>query len=117
MQKIAINEIELAQRWGISPKTLQRWRTEGRGPRYFKLSKRVCYPFDQILAFENARSTSRPRNGALPAILAMRNWCRRERLLRPSTYRCTCSRIPRSVNLWECPSSMLASWCVSTSTR
>ncbi len=53
MQKIAINEIELAQRWGISPKTLQRWRTEGRGPRYFKLSKRVCYPIDQILAFEN----------------------------------------------------------------
>ena len=51
MQKIAINEIELAQRWGISPKTLQRWRTEGRGPRYFKLSKRVCYPIDQILAF------------------------------------------------------------------
>ena len=28
-------------------------RTEGRGPRYFKLSKRVCYPIDQILAFEN----------------------------------------------------------------
>ena len=53
MQKIAINEIELAQRWGISPKTLQRWRSEGRGPRYFKLSKRVCYPLDQILAFEN----------------------------------------------------------------
>lgn len=52
MEKIAINENELAQRWGISPKTLQRWRTEGRGPRYFKLSKRVCYPLDQILAFE-----------------------------------------------------------------
>lgn len=53
MQKIAINEVELAQRWGISPKTLQRWRNEGRGPRYFKLSKRVCYPLDQILDFEN----------------------------------------------------------------
>lgn len=53
VQNIAINEIELAQRWGISPKPLQRWRTEGRGPRYFKLSKRVCYPTDQILAFEN----------------------------------------------------------------
>jgi predicted DNA-binding transcriptional regulator AlpA len=53
MPKIAINELELAERWGISPKTLQRWRSEGRGPRYFKLSKRVCYPLDQILAFEN----------------------------------------------------------------
>jgi predicted DNA-binding transcriptional regulator AlpA len=52
MQKIAINENELAQRWGISPKTLQRWRSEGRGPRYLKLSKRVAYPVDEILKFE-----------------------------------------------------------------
>ena len=36
-----LNENELAQRWGLSPKTLQRWRSEGRGPRYLKLSKRV----------------------------------------------------------------------------
>ncbi len=36
-----LNENELAQRWGVSPKTLQRWRSEGRGPRYLKLSKRV----------------------------------------------------------------------------
>jgi len=53
MQKIAINEIELAQRWGISPKTLQRWRSEGRGPKYLKLSKRVTYPLDEILDFEH----------------------------------------------------------------
>ena len=52
MQKIAINENELAQRWGVSPKTLQRWRSEGRGPRYLKLSKRVTYPLDEIFIFE-----------------------------------------------------------------
>jgi predicted DNA-binding transcriptional regulator AlpA len=51
-KKIALNENELATRWGISPKTLQRWRCEGRGPKYFKLSKRVSYPIDEILAFE-----------------------------------------------------------------
>ena len=51
-KKIALNETELATRWGISPKTLQRWRCEGRGPKYFKLSKRVSYPIDEILAFE-----------------------------------------------------------------
>ena len=51
-QKIALNENELATRWGISPKTLQRWRCEGRGPKYFKLSKRVSYPIDEILTFE-----------------------------------------------------------------
>ncbi|MFM7009690.1 MAG: helix-turn-helix transcriptional regulator, partial [Betaproteobacteria bacterium] len=50
--KITLNENELATRWGISPKTLQRWRCEGRGPKYFKLSKRVSYPIDEILAFE-----------------------------------------------------------------
>jgi len=47
-----LNENELAQRWGVSPKTLQRWRSEGRGPRYLKLSKRVSYPLDAILEFE-----------------------------------------------------------------
>lgn len=52
MKKVAINENELAERWGLSPKTLQRWRSEGRGPRYLKLSKRVTYLMEDILAFE-----------------------------------------------------------------
>ena len=47
-----LNENELAQRWGLSPKTLQRWRSEGRGPRYLKLSKRVSYPLDAVVDFE-----------------------------------------------------------------
>ncbi len=47
-----LNENELAQLWGVSPKTLQRWRSEGRGPRYLKLSKRVSYPLEAILDFE-----------------------------------------------------------------
>ena len=48
-----LNENELAQRWGISPKTLQRWRSEGRGPRYLKLSKRVTYPLEAITEYEH----------------------------------------------------------------
>ena len=52
MKKVAINENELAQRWGVSPKTLQRWRCEGRGPRYLKLSKRVTYLMEDVLAYE-----------------------------------------------------------------
>ena len=47
-----LNENELAQCWGISPKTLQRWRCEGRGPKYLKLSKRVSYALEMILDFE-----------------------------------------------------------------
>jgi predicted DNA-binding transcriptional regulator AlpA len=49
-----LNENELAQRWGLSPKTLQRWRSEGRGPRYLKLSKRVSYPLDSVFEFERS---------------------------------------------------------------
>ena len=36
----------------MSPKTLQRWRTEGRGPKYLKLSKRVTYPLEAITEYE-----------------------------------------------------------------
>lgn len=43
MTKLNMSENELAQKWGISPKTLQRWRSEGRGPRYLKLSKKSSY--------------------------------------------------------------------------
>lgn len=53
MIKLNFNERDLAERWGVSVKTLQRWRTEGRGPRYLKLSKRVIYPLDEIQAFES----------------------------------------------------------------
>ena len=37
---------------GLSARTVERWRSEGRGPRYLKLSKRVGYPVDAILEFE-----------------------------------------------------------------
>ena len=53
MQKMMMNENELATRWNISPKTLQRWRSEGRGPRFIKLSKRVVYPIDEVLDYES----------------------------------------------------------------
>lgn len=33
MEKIVLSENELAERWGVSPKTLQRWWNEGRGLR------------------------------------------------------------------------------------
>ena len=55
MTKLNLKESELAERWGVSPKTLQRWRTERRGPPYLKLSKRVTYPLEDILAFENSQ--------------------------------------------------------------
>lgn len=56
MQELFFNETQLAQRWGMSPRTLQRWRIEGRGPRYLKLCKKVAYPIEDVLDFED-RST------------------------------------------------------------
>ncbi len=53
MQKLMINEVELSERWNLSPKTLQRWRSEGREPRFMKMSKRVVYPMDEVLDFES----------------------------------------------------------------
>lgn len=48
-----LTEADLASRWAMSPKTLQRWRMEGRGPHYLKLGKRVSYPLNAVIAFEN----------------------------------------------------------------
>ena len=52
-ERRVLSEIELAQRWGVSPKTLQRWRSEGRGPHYYKLSKRVSYPLETVTEYEH----------------------------------------------------------------
>ena len=41
-----LSEVELASRWGLSPKTLQRWRGLGSGPVFAKFSKKVGYPID-----------------------------------------------------------------------
>jgi predicted site-specific integrase-resolvase len=36
---------------GISPRTLERWRSQGKGPRYVKLGKRVFYRPEDLAAF------------------------------------------------------------------
>ena len=41
-----LSEGELANRWGLSPKTLQRWRAQGTGPLFAKFSKKVSYPLE-----------------------------------------------------------------------
>ncbi len=53
METLFLNEAQLASRWGMSTKTLQRWRMYGQGPRYLKLSKRIVYPIEDIMDFED----------------------------------------------------------------
>jgi len=64
----AFTETELALRWNISIKTLQRWRSEERGPPYIKLSKAVRYPVDEIIAYELAIRQGMPNDTPLPSL-------------------------------------------------
>jgi hypothetical protein len=50
--RIALDENELAIRWGLSVKTLRRWRQEQLGPIYCKLGRRVMYLQHEVEAFE-----------------------------------------------------------------
>lgn len=47
-----LSQIELAARWNISPRTLERWRFAGEGPQFVKLGGRVVYRLEDIEAFE-----------------------------------------------------------------
>lgn len=53
-----IDQKQLAERWNISAKTLERWRWAGEGPRFLKLGGRVVYRLTDIEAFEEAQLRS-----------------------------------------------------------
>jgi hypothetical protein len=59
-----LNQMELARRWRISHRTLERWRWLGQGPTYLKLGGRVAYQLADIEAVEAARAVANPANGA-----------------------------------------------------
>jgi DNA-binding transcriptional MerR regulator len=46
---------EVARRWQLSPRTLERWRWLGLGPAYLKIGGRVVYRLEDILAYEAAQ--------------------------------------------------------------
>jgi hypothetical protein len=54
MSQACLNQIDLARRWRISPRTLERWRWLGEGPRYLKLGGRVLYRLADIEAYEQS---------------------------------------------------------------
>ncbi|MEE9908639.1 helix-turn-helix domain-containing protein [Brucella intermedia] len=47
-----LSQIELAARWNISHRTLERWRWTGEGPQYVKLGGRVVYRLEDVEAYE-----------------------------------------------------------------
>jgi predicted DNA-binding transcriptional regulator AlpA len=54
-----LSEKRLARRWGLSHRTLERWRETGEGPRFLKIGGRVVYRMAEIEAFEVTQLRSR----------------------------------------------------------
>ena len=63
-----LNQIELAARWNISHRTLERWRWSGEGPRYIKIGGRVVYRLEDVEEYEReqirASTTDHPSKPA-----------------------------------------------------
>lgn len=57
-----LNQLTLARRWGISERTLERWRWLKLGPAYLKIGGHVAYRLEDIEAYETSqlRRTAKP---------------------------------------------------------
>jgi predicted site-specific integrase-resolvase len=55
LSDLFLTQKTLAHRWGISPRTLERWRVLGVGPTFIKLNWRVLYRLEDVEAFEAAK--------------------------------------------------------------
>jgi hypothetical protein len=51
---VHLNQVQLARRWSLSPRTLERWRWRAQGPAYLKVGGRVVYRLEDVDAFEQA---------------------------------------------------------------
>ena len=60
-----ITQDELAERWHLSPRTLEQWRWLGKGPRFLKIGARVLYDESEIARYE-AGSLCQNTSGPLP---------------------------------------------------
>ncbi len=67
-----LTQIELAQRWRISPRTLERWRWLGLGPAYLKIGGRVVYQLEDVEAFEAQSRATKKRDIASASVGAGR---------------------------------------------
>jgi hypothetical protein len=55
MTPIYLNQQELAARWRISPRTLERWRYLKTGIDFYRLGAKIAYSLDDIEAYERRR--------------------------------------------------------------
>ena len=56
---VHLNQIELARRWRISPRMVERWRWLDHGLCFLKIGGRVAYRMEDVEAFEAAQLRAR----------------------------------------------------------
>lgn len=54
MKATCMNQLELAVRWCISHRTLERWRWTGEGPKFLKVGGRVVYRLSDVEEYEQS---------------------------------------------------------------
>lgn len=55
MSTAFLQQHELADRWRVSPRTLERWRWRKTGPTFTKIGGRVVYALADVEAYERRR--------------------------------------------------------------
>ena len=58
------SQAELADRWRITTRTLDRWRVAGTGPAWLRINGRILYRAKDVFGFEQLRL--RERQGGQP---------------------------------------------------
>jgi uncharacterized protein YjcR len=46
---------DLAERWGVHPVTVRKWKKRGTGPKWVKIGGKVMYPIDKVKEMETAQ--------------------------------------------------------------
>lgn len=69
LKATCMNQLELAVRWGISHRTLERWRWTGEGSKFLKVGGRVVYRLSDVEEYEQSivRSSTSDRGHAQEA--------------------------------------------------
>lgn len=60
-----LTQVQLAERWQLSPRTLEQWRWLGKGPKFLKIGARVLYRDEDVEAYEAAQ-VCQNTSGPLP---------------------------------------------------
>jgi hypothetical protein len=61
-----LTSLELADRWRVSPRTIEDWRRRQRAPHPIRIGRRVLYLLDDVEALERAELDRLTRAATLP---------------------------------------------------